>query len=305
MTSPPSGEQYRISRGDQRATIVEVGGGVREYAVGDRDVLQPYPSDAMCDGAHGAPLIPWPNRLADGRYRFDGTDYQVALTEPEKHNAIHGFLHWRPWQPVDRRPDGITMAATLFPLQGYPFALDLRLDYQLSDDGLAVTTTAVNVGDRPAPYGCGQHPYLSPGDDSIDECTLRLEAGTRVLTDPQRQLPTGRERVAGTAYDFHEPHLLGDLRIDHAFTDLRRHPDGRAWLRLTGTDGRTAQLWVDETYPLLEVFTADTLAPPRRRRGLGVEPMTCPPNAFQSNEGVARLEPGATHVTRWGVSLAD
>ena len=91
----PSGKQYEIRFGDQRATIVEVGGGVRAYAVAGRPVLDPYPEEAMCDGAHGAPLIPWPNRLGDGRYRFDGVDYQVALSEPGKCNAIHGFLRWR------------------------------------------------------------------------------------------------------------------------------------------------------------------------------------------------------------------
>jgi len=45
----------------------------------------------------GLPLIPWPNRIQDGAYRFDGVEYQVPLTEPENHNAIHGFLRWRNW----------------------------------------------------------------------------------------------------------------------------------------------------------------------------------------------------------------
>ncbi|MGH9302279.1 MAG: aldose 1-epimerase family protein, partial [Acidimicrobiales bacterium] len=72
MTTPPSGEQFEIRDGEQKATIVEVGGGIREYVVGERPVLDSYPLDVMCDGAHGSPLIPWPNRLADGAYRFDG-----------------------------------------------------------------------------------------------------------------------------------------------------------------------------------------------------------------------------------------
>ncbi|HWU23957.1 MAG TPA: aldose 1-epimerase family protein [Nocardioides sp.] len=305
--TPPSGQQHEIAHGEQRATIVEVGGGIREYVVGGRNVLHPYPIDRMCDGAHGAPLIPWPNRLEDGRYRFDGTDHQVALTEPEKHNAIHGFQHWRPWELVEHRPDCAVMGATLFPMQGYPFTLLLRVEYRLSDEGLTVTTTATNLGDRAAPYGCGQHPYLSPGspgDQLVDDCTLRFGAGTRVLTDPERQLPTGTEQVAGTAYDFGEGRRLGDLEIDFAFTGLDRDADGRSWVRLTGTDGRTASLWVDESYPLIEIFTGDTLPPGRRRRGLGVEPMTCPPNAFHTGDGVVRLEPGATVTTRWGARLA-
>lgn len=303
MTYAPSGEQYEISLGDQRATIVEVGGGIRAYRVGERDVLQSYPVDQMCDGAHGAPLIPWPNRLAGGRYDFDGSDYQVPLTEVEKHNAIHGFLRWRPWHAVEQGQDHVTMAATLFPLEGYPFSLRLSVDYQLGPQGLTVTTTATNVGDRAAPYGCGQHPYLSPGAGLIDDCTLQLEAATRIVTDPERELPVGTEPVAGTPYDFRVASKLGDRQVDYAFTDLGRDSAGLAWVRLTRTDGCTVELWADESYPFLEIFTADTLAPDRRRRGLGVEPMTCPPNAFQSGDHVTRLEPGATATARWGVGL--
>ena len=109
MPVRPSGEQFEIAHRDQRATIVEVGGGVREYVAGRRAVLDPYPREAMCDGAHGAPLIPWPNRLADGRYAFDGTEYQLALTEPERGNAIHGLLRWRNWQAIERSADWVTV----------------------------------------------------------------------------------------------------------------------------------------------------------------------------------------------------
>ena len=70
-----------------------------------------------------------------------------------------------------------------------------------------------------------------------------------------------------------------------------------------GVDGHRVELWVDESYPILEVYTGDTLAPERRRRGLGTEPMTCPPNAFQTGEGLSRLEPGQTLTTTWGVRL--
>lgn len=298
-----SGQQFEISCGEQRITVVEVGGGIRQFEVGGRPVLDSYPINAICDGAHGAPLIPWPNRLADGRYRFDGVDHQVALTEPEKHNAIHGFLHWRPWHAVRQTKTRVTMGIRLFPMQGYPFLLDVEVDYVLDDDGLTVATTATNPGDRPCPYGAGQHPYLSPGSGLVDDCTLALAAATRIVTDEERQLPTGTEAVAGSVYDFREARLLGAQRIDFAFTDLTRDAQSRAWARLGGPDGRTAELWVDESYPIIELYTGDTLAPDRRRRGLGTEPMTCPPNAFQSGDGVIRLEPGQAVTTTWGARL--
>jgi aldose 1-epimerase len=303
MRIAPSGEQFEITCGEQRATIVEVGGGIREYAVAGRDVLDPYPLQEICDGAHGAPLIPWPNRLADGRYRFEGVDYQVALTEPAKHNAIHGFLRWRAWRTVERAPDRVVMGTRLYPLDGYPFALDVYVAYELSEAGLTVSTTAVNIGEQTCPYAAGQHPYLSPGGGLIDDCELEIPAGTRIVTDAERQLPTGKEPVQGTPFDFRVARRLGEERLDFAFTDLTRGEDGRAVTRLAAPDGRCAELWVDEHYPIVELYTGDTLAPARRRGGLGVEPMTCAPNAFQSGEGLTRLEPEQSLTTSWGARL--
>src|SRR5699024_10340835 len=70
MSVHPSGEQWEITHGNARATVVEVGGGIREYARDGIDILDPFPLDAMCDGAHNMPLVPWPNRIEAGRYTF-------------------------------------------------------------------------------------------------------------------------------------------------------------------------------------------------------------------------------------------
>jgi aldose 1-epimerase len=171
--------------------------------------------------------------------------------------------------------------------------------YTLSDAGLTVSTSVENVGGSACPFGCGQHPYLSPGTGLVDDCMLEVPARTRVVTDDERQLPTGLEPVDGTRFDFRVLRRIGDERIDFAFTDLIRDGGGRAVVRLD-----SAELWVDEHYRYVEIYTGDTLAPGRRRHGLGVEPMTCAPNGFASGEGLLRLEPGESITTRWGARLA-
>ncbi len=303
MTVAPSGEQFEISAGGQRAVIVEVGGGVREYEVDGRAVLHPYPPGEMCDGAHGAPLIPWPNRLADGRYSFDGVEHQLPLSEPSRRNASHGLLRWRPWRALEREADRVVMGARLHPSPGYPFTLDVSIAYTLGEHGLSVCTTALNIGEQACPYGAGQHPYLAPGEGLIDDCVLELPARTRLVTDDERELPTGREAVEGTAFDFRRPRRLGDLRLDSGFTDLERDAAGLACCRLTWADGSTVELWADERYAFIQLYSADTLAAPRRRRGLAAEPMTCAPNAFRSGDGLVRLEPGASLSSSWGVRI--
>lgn len=299
----PSGVQTTIRFEGQVATLVEVGGGVRAYEVDGRAVLEPYAADAMCDGAHGAPLIPWPNRLADGRYRFDGVAQQVPLTEPTKGNAIHGLMRWRSWAAQEKTESAVTMAATLRPSPGYPYALAVRIRYSLGADGLAVTTTVRNIGAGDCPLALRQHPYLSPGDGSLDDCVLKLDAATRVRTDPERQLPVGVEATAGTAYDFRGGRPLRGQVLDDPFTGLGRDADGMTWARLSCPDGRQVQLWADAAYGYLEVFTSDTLPGARRRAGVAVEPMTAPPNAFASGEALIRLAPGQSAEASWGVRL--
>lgn len=297
----PSGQQFQISHGDQRAIVVEVGGGLRRYRVAGRHVLDGYPAESRCTGARGLPLVPWPNRIRDGAYTFDDHDYQVPLTEPDKHNAIHGFLRWRNWSCRQLGDDHARMGTLLHPMMGYPFTLDVTVDYQLSDAGLTVRTSATNLGDSTCPYGVGQHPYLSVGTRRIDPCVVHLDAATYLPTD-DRGLPVGSADVDGSAFDFRSARRIGEQDVDLAFTDLTRSADGRAWVRLTGPDGWQVAVWVDEQYPFVELYTAHTQPDPHWRTGLGVEPMTCAPNAFQSGDGLVRLAPGDSHSAAWGVT---
>ena len=283
--------------------MVEVGGGLRRYEVGGRELLDGYATDEQCTGARGLPLVPWPNRIEDGAYTFDGVEYQVPLTEPKLHNAIHGFGRWRNWTCHQHAESQVVMGLVLHPQMGYPFTLDVRVDYQLSEAGLTVRTTATNIGAQTCPYGTGQHPYLSLGTDLIDDCELQFGAARWLPTD-ERGLPTGIADVSGSAYDFSNPRRIGTQDVDYAFTDLDRDAEGLAWVHLSASERGAVSIWVDQSYPYLEIYTAHTQAAPHWRTGLGVEPMTCPPNAFRSGQDVVRLEPGQTHSASWGIRPA-
>jgi aldose 1-epimerase len=301
MRELPSGRQHTIVHGADHAVVVEVGGGLRSYVADGRELLDGYAEDTMATSARGQTLIPWPNRLRDGRYAWDGTTHQAPLNEPEKGNAIHGFLRFASWTCLGQTSSRVDLAHVLHPLPGYPFTLAIRISYRLGPNGLAVTTTARNVGTQDLPYATGQHPYLAAPTGLVDDCILQAPGATYLPTD-DRGIPTGREPVQGSAYDFRAAAVMGTVQLDLAFTDLERDRDGKAWVRLTGPNGKGAAIWVDRSYPHLELFTGDTVPEAdRRRRGLGVEPMTAPPNAFQSGIDVQRLEPGQKASASWGV----
>ena len=299
-----SGEQIELVSGPLRLTVVTVGGGLRELLNGDWSVLDGYGPDAVAFGAYGQSLIPWPNRIAGGRYAFHGNSYQLPLTEPAKQNAIHGFARWMNWTVETIEPSRAVLSLVIHPRAGYPFALQAAIEYVLSPSGVSVTTTARNVGTSALPYANGFHPYLTLGSAQVDSCLLTIPARSWLPTD-DRGIPVGKEPVDGTRYDFRRPHAIGSLHLDTGYADLIRDPDGMARVRLSAPDNaRGIDLWMDRSYPYVMAFTGDTLHDrSRRRRSLGIEPMTAAPNAFQSGDGLRVLNPGEATASAWGLAL--
>jgi aldose 1-epimerase len=293
--------QYELHLGDQEAVVTEVGAALRVYHVDGRDVVVPFAADEIAGAFHGAVLVPWPNRLRDGQYTFDGVHYQVPVTEPARRTALHGLAVWERWSAIEQESHRVTLRLDLVPTPGYPFPLRSTVTYELTEDGLAVTLTTCNLGRRDAPYGAGFHPWLSPGEGALDAATLSLDADSWVPTD-DRLLPTGRVPVPA-ALDFRAGRLLGALTLDDAFVDPT-FTDGLSWLRLTGSDGRTAAVWMDSSGTSWQLCTGDAIEPPeQRRRGLAAEPMTCVADAFRTGDDLARLGSGEEHTLTWGMRL--
>jgi aldose 1-epimerase len=291
----PSGEQYDIAFEDQRAVVAEVGGGLRTYDLGDRRIVDGYEADEMCSSGRGQVLAPWPNRIADASYEFGGVRYELPIDERESQSAIHGLVRWVPWTVVEAEPQRVVVGHELHPQPGYPFAVSLRIEYELSAGGLRVSTTATNVGAESCPFGLGFHPYLRPGTPTVDSATLLLPARSVLGTE-------GRSPVHGTDLDFRQPRAVGDTVLDTCFADLERGEDGLARVVLRNpTSDVSTTVWVDEAYGYLMVYTGDT-RPDVSRRSLAVEPMTCPPQAFRTGEGVIVIAPGESAAAAWGIS---
>ncbi len=246
MSIPPSGRQAELVHGDQRVTVVEVGGGLRDWRVGDRPVLDGYDLAAQCTWGRGQLLLPWPNRIPDGRYEIDGQPQQLALTEPGLHNAIHGLTRWSAWRLDQPAADRVLAEHLLHPQPGYPLTLLCQAEYRLGPDGLTVRMSVTNQSDRPAPVGMGAHPYLLVGDAGVDVASLRVPAETRLITD-HRGIPTGRQSVSGTGQDFRQLRRIGAAVLDTAYTDLIRDADGLARVPLSIPDRFDLTLWVDGT----------------------------------------------------------
>jgi len=303
MTAP-SGDQFEIAAAGYRAVVTECGATLRVLEYDGRALVHGFAEDERSAAARGQLLMPWPNRIRDGRYTFDGRDLQLGLTEPARQNASHGLVRWAAWTPEEHAVSSVSLSYRSMAQSGYPWTVDLHVLYDLSADGLTVTQTATNLSDRPAPYASGAHPYLTVGTGPVDDWELTLPASSRLLPD-ERQLPVGEEDVTGTPYDFRVARPLRDTRLDHAFGDLERDAAGVATTSVRDpATGRGAALWVDRHHPWLMVFSADDGWDPPRQ-ALAVEPMTAPPDAFRSGRDLVTLAPagerGDELSVSWGI----
>jgi aldose 1-epimerase len=296
----PTGRQHVLELDDQHAVVAAVGASLREYTVGGRDVVLPYPQDEMAPAFSGTVLAPWPNRLRDGEYRFEGVTYDVPLNEHDRQTALHGLVAHATFSTVEESTDSVALELVIVPTHGYPWPVRIRVTYSLTSQGLQVRTDVTNLGTSTAPFGLGFHPWLSPGDGSVDETTLQVDALRHVTVD-KRLLPTGTEALAGR-YDLHSVTPLRGIALDDAWVQPVRDDDGLTWVRFGGADGRTVAMWADAGFQAWQVCTGDFVAA-IKRRGVAVEPMTCIADAFRTGENLIELAAGESRTLTWGLQL--
>ena len=292
-----SGKQYTISAGAHEVAVAEVGAGLQRYAVDGVDVTFAYDTERLPPKGCGITLVPWPNRIRGGRYTFEGVAQQLALTEPEADNAIHGLGRWERWAKVRHTADSLTLRLHIVPQKGYPWPVRAEVTYALHPaQGLMVTLGARNLSRVRVPFGAGSHPYLETRGHRLDDVTLRLPARESLVLDDQ-QVPVGVRALSGTD-DFRRGRRLREQRFDSAFTGLVT--EGGRGVAEVRTRSGGAQLWFDETFGFLQVFTVEDLGG-TGRPGIAIEPMTCAPDAFNTGAGLIVLEPGGAWTGSWGI----
>ena len=298
----PTGEQFTLRNGDAQAEIAALAAIVRSLRIGDVDVTEPTPVDAL--PSHGSSIVmaPWPNRVRDAVWALDGEPQRLDVTDPELENAIHGLLRNTAYRAREQTEAELTLGAAVYPQHGWPFLLDTWVRYSLQPDGLTVTHGVENLSGRRAPWAVGAHPYFRVGATPVEQLTLTI-TGDRWIELDDHLNPVAEHSVEGTGHDLRSGRLVGDLDLNTDYTGLATGPGGSAWL--TAPDGATVTVWQDAEFGWLQTFTPRDF-PGAQGPGLAIalEPMTAPADALNTGEGIHWLEPGERWEASWGVRYA-
>ena len=295
-----SGTEHSIAFGSYSAIVTARGGALRELQYQGRHLVVTFGPDGGIPDYRGVICAPWPNRLADGTYSYGDRSFRADINEPERGTALHGLLTGADWDVLEHSTDAITLAGNVQANAAYPSGLEVCVTYRLSDDGLHSMVRTRNTGTQTAPYGVCPHPYLVAGPSPLDHWTMELPAREFLAVSADRLLPEGIHPVEGHEFDFRTPRPLGTIKIDHAFTGIIRGKHGLAAVRVLDPAGTGVELEWDGTWPWVQVHTADKPSG-KDRLGLAVEPMTCPPDAFNSGTDLVHLAPGESHEAGWTI----
>jgi aldose 1-epimerase len=230
-------------------------------------------------------LFPFPNRIRDGRFTWDGHDYQLPQDDPAKKNAIHGFAVHHPWRVAAHGADAASAWITgVFRCSQdapdsralWPADHEIQLTYRLSAGSLRLEAEIYNPDRINLPFGLGYHPYFRMPFTSVgaaDDCLLTVPA--RSLWKLEESLPTGERLPVDASCDLNRPRRFGDLNVDTVLTDL---PSASAEMperaALQGAPGATLRLHCGPEFRELVVFV------PPHRQAFCVEPYTCTTDAI-------------------------
>jgi len=166
MRESPDRSRIRLSDGLAELEVAPAQGGCittfRWHAEGgDIDWLRPAPRGAGLAPNDSAcfPLVPYSNRIRQGRFRFAGRDYQLKANFAPAPHTIHGHGWKLPWRVTAQ--DSASLAL-VYEHDGSDWPAPYRAEqrFSLHDGALAVDLAVTNTGDTAMPAGLGLHPYF-------------------------------------------------------------------------------------------------------------------------------------------------
>jgi aldose 1-epimerase len=250
---------------------------------------------------YGNPILfPFPNRIREGKFKFEGQHYQFDVLRPGA-NSIHGMVLDRTWKAEDASAtdgDGARLVSSIkcadFPdaIRQYPFPFKLTVTYTLKDGILSMSARMENLGERNMPVGYGIHPYFcAPLSKSSDPKNCKIIVPARKYWELEDFLPTGRILEAEGKYNLRNGASASEIKFDDVFTDLVMSDEVSRCI----IDDQDASMRM-----ILEsgsIFREMVVYTPPNRPAVCFEPYTCPTDAINLEEkgisaGIIVLKPG-------------
>jgi aldose 1-epimerase len=325
---------YRLSGGGISMEVLDYGGTITRLEVPDaagrpRNVVLGHKDLAgyLASTAYFGCLVGrYANRIALGKFKLDGKEYQVETNEGVNH--LHGGARGfdkRVWKVLEASTTRIVLEIVSPDGEGgYPGELRVVATYTLSNG--EVRTDYEATTNAPTVVNLTNHSYFNlEGEDAqtAEGHLLKINADFYTPTNAT-QIPTHVEPVDGTPFDWRKPTRIGDqiripheqimagLGVDHNFVVRGEGMREHATLTATGS-GITLAVLCDQ--PAVQCYTGNYLNGKligtsgktyRQSSGVALETQQYPdsPNHPEFPSTVLRPGEKLTTATVWKFSAA-
>lgn len=269
-----------LVHGDWHLTLApDLGAAILRLTWRGQDILRSAPDDATdILSAASFPLLPYANRIAHGRFEWDGEHIAPPHTPGFEPHALHGVGWRRPWAVTHRDAAAVRLALSWEPSPEWPWAFSAEHDLTLDDRGVTIRLALTNQADRAMPVGLGLHPYFvtEPG-------TILTVPAPRVWLNGTHEIPKALAEAAAI-HDWSQGAAVASAPfVDNAYAD---------W---NGTARLTHAAHIVEVTASPNARWAQVYAP-QGADFVCVEPVTHRPDAHNArpgeDAGLVRLEPG-------------
>jgi aldose 1-epimerase len=241
----------------------------------------------------GAKMVPFPNRVENGKYEFERKKYELPINY--EHHAIHGIVYNKNFRMIEKKASSKEAFVLLEykyngDLGGYPFPFTIQIRYSLSKNGFRANTIITNTGKLTAPIGDGWHPYFSFGE-KVDGLSIKLPSNKKI--EVKELIPTGKY---STIKDFVSLQKIKATNFNLGLV-MRKRKKATTTI-FSPKNNFSLNVWQSASYPYLQVFT------PPGRASIAIEPMSCNANAFNNKKGLVSLAPKKSFKGSYGVYLS-
>lgn len=283
---------YRANFQDSQMQIIsDLGCNLNKLILAGQNILDgnlEYESLKNNELAKSSFLIPFPNRICDGKYVFEGKTYQLEKNHEKEGHAIHGLIFDKKFSLINKMiSDDFIFLIFKYEIkksdfEGYPFNLFILITFKLEKKRLGIEVKATNLDNINVPYGVGWHPYIR-FTDKIDNYSLALSSDDALEVSQEKiMIPTSK--IIKKYID----KKIGNTVLDAGFTCLKKHM----------TQIGNIIVFQDESMDFLQIYT------PGHRRSIAIEPMSCAADAFNNKMGLVALKPGEGAIHRFGIIVS-
>jgi aldose 1-epimerase len=300
------------------AKIASLGAALRTYSVDGNDVIVEFRNDGFTNAYCGMILLPFPNRLDRGTYKWpkndDGTEFSAPINEPTKNNNLHSSSQYFYFDVLTKSDSSVTLGLRLPSTKWYPFDIYTEVTYTLNEKGVEISTESVNLGDKSAPWALGFHPWFATRNKRSES---KLLVGAKKFVDVnERSLPISDDKsvaeksVQGTKFDLLQETQIGENSYDHAWTDVVLSNEvvpefgtQASIVALTGADGHKTTILADANFTSWQICTRDDTDGVNTYETVAIEPMTAYANAFKTGDYLIELQPDQPFKSQWRIEF--